>query len=285
MDVKELAKIYLDADPQALIIPAHIWTPWFALFGSKSGFDSIEECFEEMSEHIYGIETGLSSDPAMNWRVSNLNDITILSNSDAHSPPKIGREANVFDWDTIDYNTMYESIKNGKNLDYTIEFFPEEGKYHMDGHRNCDISMEPTETAKHNGLCPKCGLTVTVGVMNRVEELADQDAAAGRVPFKSIVPLPEIIASCFGMKSALSKKVTAEFEKLIAEIGNEFHILLDADMNQIASVADPRVTEGIRRVREGSIHITPGYDGVFGIIDVFTDDERKKFESNQQGLF
>lgn len=285
MDVKELAKIYLDADPHALIIPAHIWTPWFALFGSKSGFDSIEECFDDMSEHIYGIETGLSSDPAMNWRVSNLNNITILSNSDAHSPQKIGREANVFDWDTVDYQTMYESIKNGTNLDYTIEFFPEEGKYHMDGHRNCEISMEPTETAKHNGLCPKCGLTLTVGVMNRVEELADQEAPKDRVPFKSIVPLPEVIASSFGVKSPTSKKVQAEFEKLITEIGHEFYILLDADMKQIAQHADPLVAEGIKRVREGSIQITPGYDGVFGIIDVFTEDERGKIQPKQQGLF
>lgn len=286
MDVKELAKIYLDADPQALIIPAHIWTPWFALFGSKSGFDSIEECFEEMSQHIYGIETGLSSDPAMNWRVSNLNQVSILSNSDAHSPQKIGREANVFDWDTVDYNTLYKSIQHRSNLQYTIEFFPEEGKYHMDGHRICGVRLSPQETARKKGLCPKCGLTMTVGVSNRVEELADQKVdASTRVPFKSIVPLPEIIASCFGVKSVLSKKVQAEFEKLIAHVGNEFHILLDAPIQEIAAVADPIVTEGIIRVREGNIHITPGYDGVFGVVEVFTEDERKSFEPSQQGLF
>lgn len=288
MDVKELAKIYLDADPTALIIPAHIWTPWFALFGSKSGFDSIEECFEEMSEYIYGIETGLSSDPAMNWRVSNLNDITILSNSDAHSPQKIGREANVFDWDTVDYNTLYESIKHNKNLQYTIEFFPEEGKYHMDGHRACDVRMTPEETARSKGVCPKCGLKVTVGVMNRVEELADQTVEKSghkKIPFKSIVPLPEIIASCFGVTTVAGKKVQAEYNRLIEKVGNEFYILLDAPIKEITAVADPLVSEGIKRVREGNIHIEPGYDGVFGVIEVFTEEERKKLKPHQKGLF
>ncbi len=286
MDVVELAKIYLDADPHALIIPAHIWTPWFALFGSKSGFDSIEDCFGDMTKHIYGIETGLSSDPAMNWRVSNLNNITILSNSDAHSPQKIGREANVFEWDRVDYQTMYESIKGNKNLQYTIEFFPEEGKYHMDGHRACGVRLTPAETKRHKGLCPKCGLKVTVGVMNRVEELADQPEQAGkRVPFKSIVPLPEIIASSFGVSSTASKKVQAEYDKLIENVGNEFHILLDADLKDIAASADPRVTAGIERVRSGTIHIEPGYDGEFGVIDVFTETERKQLEPEQGGLF
>lgn len=288
MDVKELAKIYLDADPQALIIPAHIWTPWFALFGSKSGFDSIEECFEELTPHIYGIETGLSSDPAMNWQVSNLNNITILSNSDAHSPQKIGREANVFNWPERTYAQLHASIKENDNLDYTIEFFPEEGKYHMDGHRKCNIRFEPEETAKHQGKCPECGLSLVVGVMNRVQELADQtieESGHKKVPFKSIVPLPEIIANAFGIKSVTSKKVQAEFESLIENIGDEFYILLDATEEEIRFHADPVVAEGILRMRTGDIHIEPGYDGVFGVIQVFTDEERAALQPQQGGLF
>lgn len=287
MDVKELAKLYLDADPNALIIPAHIWTPWFALFGSKSGFDSVEECFEEMTEHIYGIETGLSSDPVMNWQVSNLNNMTILSNSDAHSPQKIGREANVFDFSERTYMEMYEAIKRNENLDYTIEFFPEEGKYHMDGHRKCDIRMEPAETAKHKGICPKCGLPLVVGVMNRVSELADQtieESGHKKVPYKSIVPLPEIIADAFGVKSVTSKKVQAEFDAIIEAVGNEFHVLLDADMKEIEAAAQPIVAEAIARVREGRLHIEPGYDGVFGVIDVFSETERAQFQPKQQTL-
>ena len=286
MDVKELAKIYLDADPHALIIPAHIWTPWFAMFGSKSGFDSIEECFEEMSEHVYAIETGLSSDPDMNWRVSNLNNITILSNSDAHSAQKIGREANVFNWDERSYDVMYESIKNNENLEYTIEFYPEEGKYHTDGHRKCEVRMDPAETRKNKGLCPKCTLPLVVGVLNRGEELADQkpEDRPKRVPFKSIVPLPEIIANAFGC-GVNTKRVTVEFEKMIEQIGNEFYILLDAPLEEVRAVANPLVAEGVKRVREGNVNISPGYNGVFGTVEVFTDKERDKLTQSQHGLF
>lgn len=287
MDVKELAKIYLDADPHALIIPAHIWTPWFSVFGSKSGFDTIEECFEEVSNYVYGIETGLSSDPAMNWRVSNLNDMTILSNSDAHSPANIGREANVFNLPERTYAALYESIKNNTNLDYTIEFYPEEGKYHLDGHRTCGVRFTPAETKKNKGLCPKCGLPVVVGVMNRVEELADQTIEASghkKIPFKSIVPLPEIIKSAFGIKTVSSKRVQAEYEKIIGGVGNEFHVLLDASPEEIARVADPLVAEGIARVRTGAIHIEPGYDGLFGTVEVFTEAERSAFQPKQETL-
>lgn len=286
MDVAELAKIYLDADPQALIIPAHIWTPWFSMFGSKSGFDSVEECFGDMAQHVYGIETGLSSDPNMNWRVSNLNRMTILSNSDAHSPQKIGREANVFEWNERNYAQMFRSIKNNTDLEYTIEFYPEEGKYHMDGHRKCQVRMEPAETKQHSGLCPKCGLPLVVGVLNRIEELSDQSvdkSGYGRVPFKSIVPLPEIIASTFGC-GVSTKRVTAEYDRLIEGLGNEFYILLDASVDELRRVANPLVAEGIERVRDGRIHIAPGYDGVFGVISVFTDKEREQLQPSQQAL-
>ncbi len=286
MDVQELMKIYLDADPKAIIIPAHVWTPWYALYGSKSGFDSIEECFEDMSKHINAIETDLSSDPEMNWRISDLNDKTILSNSDAHSPQKIGREANVFDWEEPTYDALYDSIQNN-DLEYTIEFYPEEGKYHLDGHRKCEVRFEPTETKKHKGVCPKCGLPLVIGVMNRVEELADQTVKQSKnkkVPFKSIVPLPEIISDVLGV-GVNSKKVQGAYEEIIKGIGDEFHILLDASYEEIASVADPLIVEGIQRMREGTLHIEPGYDGVFGVIKVFTDKEREQKQPTQKGLF
>lgn len=285
MDVQELAKIYLDADPRALIIPAHIWTPWFSLFGSKTGFNSIEECFGEMSKYVYAVETGLSSDPAMNWRLSDLNDVMILSNSDAHSPEKIGREANVFSLPQQTYDALHASIRENKNLDYTIEFFPEEGKYHLDGHRVCGVRLTPSETKKRKGICPKCGLPVVVGVMNRVEELANQAPdEKERVPYKSIVPLPEIIASAFGV-GVKSKKVQAEYLKLIEGLGNEFHILLDASPEAIRQAAHSLVAEGIMRVRDGNIHIDPGYDGEFGVVQVFTEAERRQHALQQHRLF
>lgn len=290
MDVVDLMKIYLDADPNALIIPAHIWTPWFALFGSQSGFDSLEECFGDMTKHIYAIETGLSSDPDMNWRVSNLDKVAIISNSDAHSPEKIGREATVFDWEERTYEALHSSLKEQKNIEYTIEFFPEEGKYHMDGHRNCDVRLEPEETEKLGGKCPKCKSALVVGVMNRVQKLADrsdlevQAAAAERPPFKSIIPLPEIIANSFGLKSPKSKKVQAEFERIIKDIGNEFYILLDATEEELDEHADPRVAEAVKRMRRGEVHIDPGYDGVFGVIEVFSDDERESLQPQQSKM-
>jgi len=287
MDVQELAKIALDSDDRALVIPAHIWTPWFSLFGSKSGFDSFEECFGEMAKHIYGIETGLSSDPLMNWHISDLNHKTILSNSDAHSPDKIGREANVFLWKKRTYEMLYHSIQKNVNLDYTIEFFPEEGKYHLDGHRACGIRFTPEETKKHNGICPVCGLPLVVGVLNRVDQLTDQTAKTSKnkkVPYKSIVPLREIIADAFGV-GVSSKKVAAEFNRLIEGVGSEFHILLDASISEIRSVAQPIVAEAIERVRKGQLHIQPGFDGEFGTIHVFTEEERATFLPKQKALF
>lgn len=288
MDVRELMKIYLKADSKALVIPAHIWTPWFALFGSKSGFDSVEECFGDMTPHIFAIETGLSSDPAMNVRVSSLNNVLITSHSDAHSTEKVGREATVMDLPERTYTALHTALKNREGVLYTIEFYPEEGKYHMDGHRACNVRLTPKETAKNKGLCPACALPVVVGVLNRVEQLADQTADdrpnAVAAPFKSIVPLPEIIASAFGVKSATSKRVQAEFFRLIAALGNEFYILLDVPLEKIAAVADPLVVEGIRRMRAGTIHIEPGYDGAFGVVEVFSEDERKTLEPQQQNL-
>jgi uncharacterized protein (TIGR00375 family) len=286
MDAAELAQIYLDADPRALIIPAHIWTPWFSIFGSKSGFNTLEDCFGDMTQHVHAIETGLSSDPDMNWHVSNLNNKMILSNSDAHSAEKIGREANVFDLPEQSYTSLFESIRDNKNLLETIEFFPEEGKYHLDGHRSCDVKLEPAQSKKLHGLCPKCGLPLVIGVMNRVEELADQavEARPTRVPFRRIVPLPEIIAEAFQVGVG-SKKVKSAFDTLLHACGNEFHILLDADIEAIAAVSSPLIAEGVRRVRVGELHIDPGYDGVFGKVEIFSSADRERLQSSQSVLF
>lgn len=286
IDVKELAKIYLEHDDKALVIPAHIWTPWFALFGSKSGFDSIEECFEELAPQIHAIETGLSSDPAMNWRVSNLKNVLILSNSDAHSPDKVGREASVFDLPQLTYDALYESITHKKNLVETIEFFPEEGKYHLDGHRACNIQFTPEQTKKHKGICPKCGLPLVVGVMNRVDSLADvsEDASVHtKVPFRRIVPLRELIADALNVGQS-AKSVAKIFDRLIEVGKNEFHLLLDIDIETLPPDIPPIVVEAIRRMRAEQLHINPGYDGVFGTIHVFNDQERDALQPKQTTL-
>ncbi len=278
LDAKELAKIVLNSSPECLVIPAHAWTPWFAIFGSKSGFDSIEECFEEYSKYIYAIETGLSSDPLMNWRLSALDKITLISNSDSHSPQKIGREANVFNTE-VSYSAITEAIKtkDPSKFLYTIEFFPEEGKYHFDGHRNCEVKLSPVETKKYGSLCPVCGKPLTIGVLNRVEELADREEGfvpPNKIPFKSLVPLNEIIADVLGLGTA-AKDVAREYDSLIAKLGSEFNILLDANENTLKSATLSEIAEGIIRVREGKVTKEPGYDGVYGKIKIFSAEEGK----------
>ena len=276
---KDLLKMVLDISPDCLLIPAHAWTPWFSIFGANSGFDSIPECFAEESKHIYSIETGLSSDPEMNWRLSALDDITLISNSDAHSPGKIGREANIFDCE-LSYPAITQAIrkKDPRKILFTIEFFPAEGKYHFDGHRNCNILFSPQETKKHNALCPVCGKRLTVGVMNRVEELADRPE--GAVPAKAIpalhmVPLDEIIADVLRV-GANSTSVEKEYLRLVERGGSEFDILLELSPEELSSFTPPLILEGILRVREGRLKITPGYDGVFGKIQIFSPAEREK---------
>ena len=254
------------------------WTPWFSLFGSKSGFDSIEECFEDYSKYIFAGETGLSSDPGMNWRLSALDKITLISNSDAHSPQKIGREANVFDPE-ISYPAIIEAIKSKdpKKFLYTIEFFPEEGKYHYDGHRLCGISLSPQESKKYNNICPNCGRPLTIGVLNRVEELADRSEGfklEKAIPFKSLIPLEEIIADALNLMPG-SKKVEEEYKNLIKKFGNEFEVLLNSSQGDIETVTLPEIAEGIIRVREGKVFIEPGYDGVYGKIRIFSQGEQK----------
>ncbi len=287
LDAKELAKIILGASQDCLIVPAHVWTPWFSIFGSRSGFDSIEECFEEYTKYIFAVETGLSSDPKMNWRLSSLDKITLISNSDSHSPQKIGREANVFDTE-ISYPAIVEAIKskNPQRFLYTIEFFPEEGKYHYDGHRTCEVRLSPEESRKYNNICPRCGKVLTIGVLNRVEELADREYGfkpANAIPFYNLIPLEEIVAEAQGTLPG-SKKSIEEYLNLIKKLGNEFKILLDLAQKEIEVVTLPEVAEGIIRAREGKVYIEPGFDGVYGKIRIFSKEEQKSL-SKQGTLF
>ena len=276
LDARELAKIIFDIDEEAMVVPAHCWTPWFSVFGSMSGFDSLEECFDEYAKHIYAVETGLSSDPEMNWRVSMLDRVGLISNSDSHSLRRIGREANVFECDRS-YRGIMGVIQslNPKKFLYTIEFYPEEGKYHYDGHRVCGFSCDPEETKRLNKLCPSCGKTVTVGVMSRVAALADRPPGsrhAGSIPFKRMVPLDEIVGEAFGLGVA-SKKVQAMAGSLVSRVGCELGVLIDADIAQIASASTPEIAEGVRRVRQGELFIAPGYDGEYGKVRIFKDEE------------
>lgn len=270
LDAKELLKIVKDISPDAMYVPAHAWTPHFSVFGAVSGFDSLEECFGELTPHIYAIETGLSSDPLMNRRLSALDNITLISNSDAHSPAKIGREANIFDTE-ISYSSMMDALKTRKGFKGTIEFFPEQGKYHYDGHRACGISLTPGETIRHNYLCPACGKKVTVGVMHRVEKLADRPEdykPKGGPAFHSIVPLPEIISETLKV-GVSSKKVNSAYLDLLNKLGNEFNILMNVPLNDIAKAGSPLLREAISKMRTGDIHIAPGYDGEFGKVKIF----------------
>lgn len=285
MDSKELVKIVMESDPNCMVIPAHLWTPWFSVFGSMSGFDSLEECFEEFIPHIHAIETGLSSDPGMNWRLSQLDGVAIVSNSDSHSLERIGREANAFDTE-LSYQGITDAIKakDPKRFLFTIEFFPEEGKYHYDGHRLCGVRWSPEETKAHKGICPKCGRGVTVGVMARVEQLADRPAGfqpAGAIPFKNLVPLDEIIAEAFGVESR-TKRVSEEYMRLVSQFGGELPLVLEGDLSKIS---DARIAEGIKRVREGKLKIEPGYDGEYGKIKIFEEGEIIGAEKPQARLF
>lgn len=279
LDAKELLKIVLDSSPDAMLVPAHAWTPHFSVFGAASGFDSLEECFEELTPYIYALETGLSSDPSMNWRLSALDHITLISNSDAHSAAKIGREANIFDAE-ISYRGIAGALRTRKGFYKTIEFFPEEGKYHYDGHRTCGVSLSPQETIRHNGLCPVCGKRLTIGVMHRVEKLAnrpDSYKPPGAPGFYSIIPLPEVLAETYNV-GANSKKVMDEYMNLLTRLGNEFKILLDISPAEIERAGSPLVREAISRMREGRVHIAPGFDGEYGKVNIFEEVERREIK-------
>lgn len=288
IDSEELVKLVLDADHNGLLIPAHAWTPWFAVFGSQSGFDSLEECFGEMTKHVYAIETGLSSDPKMNWQLSQLDDLFLVSNSDAHSLDKLGREANVFEMEKPSYLEFVRILREHDCSKFveTIEFFPEEGKYHLDGHRDCKFFSDPKQTKRLNGVCPVCGKPLTIGVSHRVDDLADREVSTvqDRVPFRSIVPLAEIIADVVGVSSVASKKVTQLYDRLVADGRTEFGILLDLPIDEIVRASTSEMGLAIERVRRGELYIRPGYDGEYGVISVLNPDERKPIVS-QAKLF
>jgi len=288
MSAIELCKILFEIDEKFMVIPAHIWTPWFAVFGSKSGFDGMEECFGEFTKYVYAYETGLSSDPEMNWRLSALDNLTLLSNSDAHSLPNIGREANAFDLNEISYDEIYRVIKEKdlSKIKYTIEFYPEEGMYHYDGHRFCGVRLSPQETKKQKGICPKCKKPLTVGVCYRVDELADRELGfrpAGAPDYKKLVELDKIIAEALDIKNRAAQRVQAEYQNLIKKAGNELHILIDEPLAQLSQATLPEIAEGIKRVREGKLIIEPGFDGQYGAVKIFSAKE--KISNKQASLF
>ena len=281
LDSRDLFEIVLESDPLSFLVPAHIWTPWFSALGSKGGFDSIDDCFADLTPHIFAVETGLSSDPPMNWRLSQLDRFVLISNSDAHSAPKLAREANLFDTE-LSYPAIYKAWKDPQNKDFlgTIEFFPEEGKYHYDGHRKCKTRLHPEETIKNHGECPVCDKPVTVGVMARVEELADRQLGEKSLrwrPYTNIIPLPEVIGEGIG-KGPNTKSVNQIFERLLKSVGNELHILQDAPYDEIEKISGPVVTEAIRRMRSGDVNIAAGYDGEYGTVRIFTSEELKEFQ-------
>jgi len=279
LDSDRMFERIMEIDERNYLIAAHVWTPWFSLFGSKSGFDSIEECFGEHSQKILALETGLSSDPEMNWMWSKIDNFTLVSNSDAHSPANIGREANCFDCE-MDYDTITHVIKEGDTdkFLFTIEFFPEEGKYHFDGHRKCDISMHPNEAKSKENICPRCGRPLTIGVLHRVMELSDRDFGykpEGKIPFKKVVPLMEIIALAVEHGKG-TKTVERKYRELISRLGSEFEILLDVEYEDIKKVTDGSIADGILKVRKGEVEVKAGYDGVFGDVSILGSKEEKE---------
>ena len=274
LDSHDLLEIMLDVCPEGILIPAHIWTPHFSVLGAKSGFDSVEECFEELTPYVHALETGLSSDPAMNWRISGLDRYQLVSNSDAHSPSKLGREANLLDID-CSYEGLYQAIQTGVGLEGTVEFFPEEGKYHFDGHRKCGVSLSPVQAENLGGICPVCGKKLTMGVDHRVEQLADREEGFVKEDgkkYESLVPLPEVISACMGYSTA-SKKVQGCFEQMLQNLGTEFDILRNVPAEDIKSCAGEQIAEGIENVRTGNVKRIPGYDGEYGKIQLFDENQ------------
>ena len=294
---RELLMTLLHIDERIMLVPAHAWTPHFGIYGSRTGFDSLEECFGDLKPHIFAIETGLSSDPAMNWRVPELDDVSIVSFSDAHSLPKMARELTFIDGE-LSYDGLRQALQE-QSIAYTVEFFPEEGKYHNSGHRKCGVNLSPEEVAATGESCPMCGRRMTLGVMQRTEHLARRDASAyrdddgfvhngghngghsggrgarhsknGRPPFRSLVGLQQIVAESMG-RGVNTKGVRTKYMELAEELGNEMHILTDADVSEIERVGGERIAEGVERVRTGNISIEPGYDGVFGKVSVWRED-------------
>ncbi len=285
MDSKELLRMTLEADPEAFYIPAHIWTPWFGMFGSRSGFDTIREAYDELAPEVRAIETGLSSDPFMNWRLKQLDGLAITSNSDAHSPQKLGREATIVNGRPAYADVIGAFKTNDKRLAGTIEFFPEEGKYHYDGHRACGVKLSPEETKAHGGVCPVCGKALVMGVDYRVDELSDRvlNEVRQNKSVEYIVPLIEVIAELHGTKSVAGKAVEAEYCKLIAGLGDEFSILRKLGVEQIRAFS-PQIALAVERIRTGKVYRDPGYDGVYGTIKIFKDAHERAETLNQISL-
>lgn len=293
MDSAELFALLLEVCPRAQLVPAHIWTPWFSVLGSKSGFDSLEECYGDLTGQILAVETGLSSDPPMNRICSILDRFALISNSDAHSPGKLGREANVFRGE-LTWNGVWGALggtSRDTRFDGTLEFFPQEGKYHLDGHRKCGVSLDPFQTKELGGICPVCGKSLTLGVLHRVIELADRDeprwaaeggkggGGAGDVPFRSMVSLDQLLAEMVGVVSPTAKRVQTRYRELIRLFGSEFQVLLQADLADLAAEFDPLLAEAVGRVRAGKVHKEDGYDGAYGKIRVFAPGELGKLSS------
>ncbi|MBU1000160.1 endonuclease Q family protein [Patescibacteria group bacterium] len=297
---KELLRMCLEIDRNAIFVPAHIWTPYFGMFGSKSGYDSLQDCFEDLTKYIYAIETGLSSDPAMNWRIKELDNRSIISSSDAHSLPKLGRELTVFSGDTSSgFTGLFKDIKEQK-IAGTIEFYPEEGKYHYTGHRNCNVKYSPEDTKEKGTKCPSCGKELTVGVMERVEELASRDVKElgkfrengviklknfNKPGYRMLVPLLQIIAEAFGT-APITQKAMNEYKKLTSFLNSEIKILTRVDIKEIAKVSGSKIAEGVDKVRRGDLVIDPGYDGVFGVVKIWgSEDKSQDKEVPQLELF
>ena len=274
LDSRDLLEIVLEASERAFFIPAHIWTPWFSVFGSKSGFDSLEECFGDLVSHIHALETGLSSDPPMNRTLSSLDDYLLVSNSDAHSPSRLGREANIFDT-PLDYDLMLGAMITKKGFEGTVEFFPQEGKYHFDGHRKCQVRLHPRQTAESGGVCPVCGKPLTIGVLHRTFELSDRESPKLSKPFYSLIPLPEVLSEVLGTGPS-SKKVSSLYEELLSDLGPELHILMDAPLDKIREAGGPLLSEAISRMRETRVIKEEGYDGEYGTIRLFDPQEKKR---------
>jgi uncharacterized protein (TIGR00375 family) len=276
LDSRDLLEMVLESSPRAVLIPAHIWTPWFSVLGSRSGFDAIEDCFGDLSEQIFAVETGLSSDPPMNWRVSGLDRYTLVSSSDAHSPSRIGREATLLAVEP-DYDSLFDALRSADpaRCRGTVEFYPEEGKYYLDGHRACGQRMTPAQTLAADGRCPRCGKAVTIGVAHRVEALADRDAGSRSpraLPVHRLVSLSQIIGEIEGV-GAGSKKVAGIYGDLLLRLGPELQILLEVPRTELTAAGGPLLAEGVKRVRRGTLAVSAGYDGVFGTVRVFEPGE------------
>ncbi|MBM3296498.1 MAG: DNA helicase UvrD [Candidatus Aminicenantes bacterium] len=288
LDARIFVKMVADLCPRCVVIPSHIWTPWFSLFGAHSGFDSIEECFEEMTPFLFALETGLSSDPAMNWRLSALDRFTLVSNSDAHSPSRLGREANVFRTE-FSYAGLIDAIRkrDPETFLYTVEFFPEEGKYHFDGHRKCGVVLSPEESRRRKDLCPQCGKKLTIGVMRRVTDLADREpgvSAAHRIPFKNLIPLNEIAGEALG-KSGDCQAAWDVFFRFAREFGGEHAVLTETPLDDLRRVAPESVSRGIELMRQGRVKVSPGYDGAYGRVGLLGAEQETDRAAGQLTLF